>query len=97
MSQTGDREAVEAVIRHFPARRREVELLVVESESFRDLCDELVTAEQALAAVDQVEAGLRAERRLEWLSFIRSTLAEIDKELRRFNVIPLGQSRRTPS
>jgi hypothetical protein len=97
MSKTGDREAVEVVLRHFPGQRREVELLALESEEFRDLCDELATAEKALAAVDQVGIGVRAERRLEWLSFIRSALAEIDKELRRFNVIPLGQGRRKPT
>ena len=76
-----------AAIRHFPDRRDEIESLAKERESFRDMCDELVAADGALSAVECLDEATRAERRLEWLSYIRSTLAEIDAELQRLNVI----------
>ena len=85
-----------AAIRHFPDRRDDIEALAKERESFRDMCDELVAAEAALSAVERLDEATRAERRLEWLSYIRGTLAEIDAELRRVNVISLDRrSRKT--
>jgi hypothetical protein len=90
MSHT-TQEGVLAAIRRFPAKRREIEALARERESFGDICDELAAAEQALAGVDRLDEATRAERRLEWLSFIRETLAEIEAELRRANVVPLDR------
>lgn len=87
-------EATIAAIRHFPERAKDIEMLVRDSESFRDLCDELAEAEEALATVEGLEIATRAQRRLEWLSFIRGTLAEISAELRRVKVVSIDRSRR---
>jgi len=90
-------EGVRSAKQHFPNRAQDIEALARESERFRDLCDELATAEAALAGVDQIDEAKRAEQRLEWLSYVRGALAEIDVELRRFNVIPIDRHGRRRS
>ena len=85
------KDGVLAAIRHFPHRRDDIEAFAKESESFRDMCDELVAAEAALCAVERLDEATRAERKLEWLSYIRGTLGEIDAELRHVNVIFLDR------
>lgn len=92
-----DADAVDAVIRHFPDSARQIEALAHDSESFREVCDELAVAEKALALVDSLSGDRRAERRLEWLCFIRGALAEIGAELRRVKVVPIERGdRRQP-
>lgn len=90
-------DGVHAAIRHFPDSARRIEALACDSESFRDLCDELAAAEKALAAVDCLAEAARAERRLEWLSFIRRALEEIGAELRRIKVVPIDCANRRRS
>ncbi len=90
-------DGVHAAIRHFPGSASQIEALACENESFRDLCDELAAAEEALAAVDRLAEAARAERRLEWLSFIRGALAEIGAELRRIKVVPIERGNRRKS
>lgn len=87
-------EGVCSAKRHFLDRCQDIETLARESERFRDLCDELATAEAALATVDRVDEAARAERRLEWLAYIRSALGEIEAELRRVNVTPIRRDGR---
>jgi hypothetical protein len=84
-------KGLRSALRHFPDRVQRIEALERESENFRDICDELAAAEDALAAIDSLGESQRAERRLEWLGFIRSTLLEIEAELRRSNVIRIDQ------
>ncbi|CAM5762819.1 hypothetical protein LMIY3S_00606 [Labrys miyagiensis] len=94
---SSDIEGVSSAKQHFPNRSQAIELLVQESESFRDLCGELAAAEAALATVDQLDEALRAERRLEWLAYIRSALTAIEAELQHVNIIPIERgSRRQP-
>ncbi|ODT12177.1 MAG: hypothetical protein ABS35_40885 [Kaistia sp. SCN 65-12] len=88
-------EGVLAAIRHFPARMAEIESLARASERFREICGELADAEAALAAVDRLEEALRAERRLEWLGFVRSALKEIDGELRHARIVSIGRTGRS--
>ncbi|MCX5517440.1 hypothetical protein OSH10_03235 [Kaistia defluvii] len=93
-SDTG-RDGIEAAIRHFPAQATDIEALARESERFRDLCEELVEAEAALSAVDELEMALRAERRLEWLAFVRWALKEIDRDLRQTRVVSINRTSRS--
>lgn len=88
---------VHAAIRHFPKRAGQIEALACDSENFRDLCDELAAAEEALAAVDRLAEAAQAERRLEWLSFIRGALAEIGAELQRIKVVTIERGSRRRS
>jgi hypothetical protein len=86
------RDGVPAAIRHFPAQATEIEALARESERFRDLCEELAEAEAALSAVDGLDLALRAERRLEWLAFVRWALKEIDADLRQARVVSIDRT-----
>jgi hypothetical protein len=89
---SGHEDGMRVAIRHFPARAAEIQTLIGESERFREMCAELAAAEDALAAVGRLDEGLRGERRLEWLSFIRSSLEEIERELRRITVLPMTRN-----
>jgi hypothetical protein len=82
-------EGVSSAKQRFPARTDVIDALAASSEAFRDLCEELATAEAALASVDRSDEAIRAERRLEWLSYVRSALSAIEAELRRMNVVPI--------
>lgn len=91
--QTGIKlEGIQAAIRHFPAQAIEIEVLARESERFRDICDELAEAEAALSTVDRLDIALRAERRLEWLGFVRCALKEIDGELRHARIVSINRT-----
>lgn len=83
-------DGLRAAIKHFPDSAREIEALFRDKENFRDICDELAAAEEALAAVERLDSAAWAERRLEWLCYVRGALAEIDAELRRDKVVPLN-------
>lgn len=89
----GGRDGIQAAIRHFPAKGSDIEALARQSERFQDICDELAEAETALSAVDRLDISLRAERRLEWLEFVRWALREIDDELRQARIVSIGRTR----
>lgn len=93
-SGAGD-SGVQAAVRHFPARLAEIEALARASERFRDICEELAAAEAALVAVDQLDERFRAERRLEWLSYVRSALRDIDNELQNARIVSIGRTSRS--
>ena len=86
-----EQAGVLAAIRRFPDRRSAIEALVVRNENFRDMCEELAVAEAALATVDQLDARLRNERRLEWLSCIHRLLKEMEDELQGAKIIPIDR------
>lgn len=87
-------EEVFAEIQHFPEKAKNIELLARGNEKFREVCKELAEAEKALASVDYLDEAVRAERRLEWLTFIRQSLSDIDAELRRVKIVPVDFVRR---
>lgn len=86
-------DGVEAAIRHFPTQADDIKTLARESERFRDICDELAEAEAALSTVDRLDVALRAERRLEWLGFVRWALKEIDGDLRHARILSISRTR----
>ena len=90
-----EQDGVLAAIRRFPNRRSAIEALALQNENFRDMCEELALAELSLATVDQLDARIRNERRLEWLSCIRRLLKEMEDELQGIiNIIPIKGGRR---
>ncbi|MBN9026438.1 MULTISPECIES: hypothetical protein [Kaistia] len=88
-------DGIEAAIRHFPTQADDIKALARESELFRDICDELAEAEVALWTVDRLDVALRAERRLEWLGFVRWALKEIDSELRHARIASFSRTNRS--
>ena len=57
--------------------------------SFRDMCEELAAAEEALARMDGLPPSLQAERRGECQGWIERLTLEIDEALTKSKVIPL--------
>jgi len=79
----------QAAIRKFPSNAKSIEALLVSSESFRELCEDLAEAERALAATDQLPETLRFPRRVECQGWVESLTNEIEGMLREFKVVPL--------
>jgi hypothetical protein len=79
-----------AVLRRFPFGRCTIEDLRAHSEDFRDMCEELADAEQALLAADVLPLPIREERRAEWVATIERLTAEIESALNEANVIRVG-------
>jgi hypothetical protein len=67
-----------------------IEELMIRSESFRGLCDDLAEAERALAATDEMPEALRRDRRAECQEWVESLTNEIDRALRLAKVVYLA-------
>lgn len=79
---TGKREAYSAALRRFPRSELAIRRLMVRSEAFRDMCEELAEAEAALSKVDQVPPVLREARRAEWPGLVDRLVGEVGAALR---------------
>lgn len=69
--------AVSAAVRRFPQFELTVHRLVDRSETFRDMCEELADAEQALARVEELPMALRETRRAEWQELVDRLTGEV--------------------
>jgi hypothetical protein len=63
--------------------------LISANESFREMCDDLASAEDALAATDRLGADVRDRRRTEYEVLIEALAKEIEDALRQAKVIPI--------
>src|SRR4026209_1518774 len=79
-----------AAVRKFPSHAKLIEELMIRSESFRELCEDLAEAERVLAATDQTPAMLRCGRRAECRGWVESLTNEIECTLREAKVIPFA-------
>ena len=70
-----------AAVRRFPDSELAIRRLLSQSEAFRDMCEELADAEQALVNVSAVSPTLIAERQMEWQELVDRLLAEIEVAL----------------
>ena len=75
-----------AATRRFPSQVKLIEDVILRSESFRGLCEDLAEAERALAGTDEMPEALRRERRAECLEWVESLTNEIEWVLRRAKV-----------
>ena len=80
----------QAAIRKFPSNAKSIEALLVSSESFRELCEDLAEAERALAAIDQLPKPLQFPSRIECRGWVESLAKEIEGVLRETKVVPLA-------
>ena len=77
------REDLDAAKRRFPGRAGKIESLATEEEAFRDMCEELAVAEEALERLSTAPAGGSRERRLECEGWIARLSAEMEAALLR--------------
>ncbi|CAH1656250.1 conserved hypothetical protein [Hyphomicrobiales bacterium] len=68
-----------AAIQHCPGRRRAIEELALQSESFRLLCGDLADAEAALRNWENTDVPLKEERCAEYRSLVAGLAAEISE------------------
>jgi hypothetical protein len=76
-------EHLAAAKRRFPEWAGGIERLAARDEAFRDMCEELAVAEEALARISAAKAANSLERRLECEGWIIRLGAEMDAALRR--------------
>ena len=86
--------AQEAAVRRFPAAAEQIADLMIRSESFRNVCEDLATAERALAEVDSLPEAVRDARRGEAEVWIRRLTDEIQSMLYSAKILPISQGRR---
>lgn len=72
-----------AAIRRFPQAEFAIRKLMNHDEAFRDICEELAEAEQALARVPQIPAALHEARRAEWQELVDRLAAELATALQK--------------
>ncbi|MER8900793.1 hypothetical protein [Mesorhizobium sp. M0772] len=75
-------QAVSAAVRRFPQFEPTIPRLMDQSESFRDICEELADAASALSKVDEAPPALREARRAEWQELVDRLVKEVGAELR---------------
>ena len=85
-----------AATRRFPSEAKLIEEVMLRSESFRGLCEDLAEAERALAGTDQMPEALRRDRRAECLEWVESLTNEIERVLRRANVVYIAGAKYKP-
>nr|WP_299503176.1 hypothetical protein [uncultured Rhizobium sp.] len=83
-----------AAVQRFPSQAGKIQDLLASDEAFQGMCDDLATAEQVLSAVDQLPAGIRIERRLEYERLVEELANEIENALHRSNIIPISRPQR---
>jgi len=86
-----------AATRRFSSEAKLIEELIIRSESFRGLCEDLAEAERALAATAEMPEALRRDRRAECQEWVESLTNEIEQALRRDKVVHIERARHKPS
>ncbi|PBC18651.1 hypothetical protein FJV83_28695 [Mesorhizobium sp. WSM4307] len=74
--------AILAAVRRFPQFELAIHRLVVRSESFLEICEELADAERALSSVDQTTTTLVEARRAEWQQLVDRLVGEVGAAVR---------------
>ncbi|NRP17317.1 hypothetical protein LPJGGPFB_00536 [Ensifer adhaerens] len=74
-------DGLQAALRRFPDKPLRIRQLMLGSESFRGLCEDLALAEGALEKIDTFEADVREERRREFEELIVSLADELKQFL----------------
>jgi hypothetical protein len=88
--------SVAAAIRRFPGRAASLRRLAGRSDAFRDMCEELAAAEDALARIEADPGTAVAGRKAECEGWIVRLTAEMGEALRQAEVIPLPVGRKRP-
>jgi hypothetical protein len=84
-------EGLAAAIRRLPDYARAIEEQARQSQSFRDLCEDLAVAERSLALAESAPAEVRNERRVEWSFWTGTLTREIEETLRSAKIVSIDQ------
>lgn len=75
--------AILAAVRRFPQFELAIHRLIVRSESFLEICEELADAELALSSVDKTTTTALVEaRRAEWQELVDRLVGEVGEAVR---------------
>ncbi len=85
---TGSKSGIErrgylAAVRRFPQSEFAIGRLINQSETFRDICEELAEAEAVLSKYLDATHELHEARRQEWQEVVDRLVAEVAASLRR--------------
>ncbi|MDX8516355.1 hypothetical protein [Mesorhizobium captivum] len=89
--------AIQAAVRRFPQFELAIHRLIVRSESFLEICEELAEAELALSSVDKTTTALVEARRAEWQELVDRLVGEVGAAVQNSEAIRnLGVNPRPP-
>jgi hypothetical protein len=77
-----------AAARRFPSKAKLIKVLMAGDEGFRELCNDLALADQAVAAADQLPEDIRADRVAKCKEWVESLEKEIAWELNKAKSSP---------
>lgn len=95
MNREASREIASA-IRRFPDRTERVVRMAERDEGFRDMCEELVAAEEALSRHGAIATSAGAARRAECEGWITRLVEEMAARLDSAEIVPLPGVRQRP-
>ncbi|MGX5806164.1 hypothetical protein ACWGS9_34075 [Bradyrhizobium sp. Arg314] len=95
---TERQRAILAAVRRFQQFELAIHRLVVRSESFLEICEELADAELALSSVDKTTtAALVEARRAEWQELVDRLVGEVEAALQDLEASRMTLPRKYPN
>lgn len=85
-----------AAIRWFPQSELAIRRLINQSETFRDICEELAEAEMVLSTVSAESREVYEARKQEWQELVDRLVGEVATSLRGAKRDPASQDHRPP-
>ena len=87
-----ERKGERAAERRFPAQSAEIQGLISASDRFREMCDDLASVEEGLAATERLPENLRNRRRAEYEGMVEALTKEIEHALFQAKVVPISRA-----
>jgi hypothetical protein len=78
----------------FPSRASLIDELAARDENFRDLCDDLATADHVRLKLEKESAPIMDERLDEYVELVKSLRDEIEAALDSASVVPFPRPRK---
>jgi hypothetical protein len=96
-SNSQSMSALAAAEVRFPDKAGKIQELFQTNEAFRNMCEDLVAAVEALAHLEGFQEKVRDARREEYEGLVDALVWEIGEALRQSNVVILRRSGKTQS
>ena len=85
---------LEAAGRRFPAETEHIQKLILHSEDFSGLCDDLAVADAALILASRLPDAVREEREAEYRGLVESLSSEIRSALDSHKIVRIPTAQR---